>query len=161
MRRTWTFAVSGLLALMPAVHDRPAEEDLIELLRADLRATKVEIVSAAMRLREDEAKVFWPIYGDYEVELGRLSDRRMAMIQSYADEQEKMTDERAAELAAEWFRLQEDRTKLRKKYYRKVEKALSSGIAARFIQVENQVSLLIDLQISEELPLIHTSGGDS
>jgi hypothetical protein len=52
------------------------------------------------------------------------------------------------------FALEKRRTKLKKKYFKKVEKALSATIAAKFIQVESQINLLADLQIASELPLI-------
>jgi hypothetical protein len=50
--------------------------------------------------------------------------------------------------------LEKRRTKLKKKYFKKFEKALSAVVAAKFVQVENQINLLIDLQIASELPLI-------
>jgi len=50
--------------------------------------------------------------------------------------------------------LEKKRTKLKKKYFKRFERALSATIAAKFIQVENQINLLIDLQIASELPLI-------
>ena len=52
------------------------------------------------------------------------------------------------------FALEKRRTKLKKKYFKKFEKALSAITAAKFIQVENQINLLIDLQIASDLPLI-------
>ena len=74
---------------------------------------------------------------------------------SYAAAYPDVSVEKAAEIAAAWFKIQEDATKLLKKYHRKVEKAVSAGIAARFIQVENQIGLLLQLQAAAEIPLIH------
>jgi hypothetical protein len=44
-------------------------------------------------------------------------------------------------------------TDLKRKYYRRVKDALDALIAARFLQVENQLERLIDLQIAAELPV--------
>ena len=52
------------------------------------------------------------------------------------------------------FELEKRRTKLKKKYFKKFEKAVSAVVAAKFIQIENQINLLVDLQIASELPLI-------
>ena len=54
----------------------------------------------------------------------------------------------------EWFKIQEDRTKLMKKYYKKVEKQVSLRAAVSWMQVEHRLSLLIDLQIAAAVPIV-------
>ncbi len=76
------------------------------------------------------------------------------MIKDYVQNYDNLTDGKARELARKVFSLEKRRTKLKKKYFKRFEKALSATIAAKFIQVENQINLLIDLQIASELPLI-------
>jgi vacuolar-type H+-ATPase subunit D/Vma8 len=76
------------------------------------------------------------------------------LIKDYAQNYDNLTNEKAKELAREVFAIEKRRTKLKKKYFKRFEKALSAVIAAKFIQVENQINLLIDLQIASELPLI-------
>jgi hypothetical protein len=39
------------------------------------------------------------------------------------------------------------------KYYEKFKTALSAKTAARFLQVENQILLILDLQIAASLPI--------
>ena len=68
--------------------------------------------------------------------------------------QQLLTDADADTFVKEWFSLQTDRTKLRQKYYGKISKATSSLVAARFLQVENTLGMLIDLNIAAELPLL-------
>ena len=65
-----------------------------------------------------------------------------------------MTDEKAGELARKALDLEVQRTALKKKYFERVEKAMSSVIAARFLQAENQINMLLDLELASELPLI-------
>ena len=156
MRRLGTWIVLCGAGLAMATGSVLAEEDLIALFREDLRAAKQEIVGYSMELDSTQSDLFWPIYEEYQAELSGLADRRIDAIKRYADEHETLTDDRASEMADDWFRLQGDRLKLRKKYYKQVAKAISAGVAARFIQVENQISLLIDLQIAQDLPLIRT-----
>ena len=50
--------------------------------------------------------------------------------------------------------MQDDKLKLRKSYFKKIEKALSTGVAARFIQVDHQLGLFVDLEIAADMPLI-------
>ena len=46
------------------------------------------------------------------------------------------------------------RVKLMRNYYKKFSKALSPKMAAKFLQVENQIWMLMDVQIASELPLV-------
>ena len=50
------------------------------------------------------------------------------------------------------------RSELLAKYYDRVKQSLGGITAARFVQVENQLLLIIDLQIVSSLPLV---GGSS
>jgi hypothetical protein len=149
-------AIVGLAAL--AISGRPAlaqtPEKYLELLRSDVRATKVQILTEALELSEKDADAFWPIYRAYDAELATIGDRRVALIKKFAATYGTTTEEAASTFAKEWFGIQDDRMALRKKYFGKVAKATSSIIAARFIQVENLVGMLIDIQIAAELPLV-------
>ena len=57
-------------------------------------------------------------------------------------------------MPSDWFAFQSDRLKLLKDTYKKVATANSPIIASRFVQVENVIGKLIDLQIAAELPLM-------
>jgi hypothetical protein len=129
-------------------------DSFVELLRSDVKTNKKAIIAAAMEFTDAQAAVFWPIYRNYEFELDKLGDARFTMIKNYADNYANMTNEKDKELIETAFKLQEERLKLRKKYFGEFSKALSPAMAAKFIQVENQIHLVIDLQIASELPLI-------
>ncbi|MGH7493980.1 MAG: hypothetical protein ACREOO_16505 [bacterium] len=137
-----------------AAHAQNDVDSFIELLRSEVSTNKKAIVTAAMDFTDAQASVFWPIYRNYEFDLNKLGDARVATIKEYADNYEKMTDAKAKELAEKAFKYQEDRLKLRKKYFNELSKALSPTLAAKFAQVDNQIQLLIDMQIASELPLI-------
>ena len=126
----------------------------VELLRADLKAKKVEVITEVMRFDEQQATAFWPIYREYDVELSALGDEKLAIIQDYARDYLSMTDEKADHLARRVMELDENRQELRKKYYEKFKKALNAVLAVRFFQVENQILMLLDLQIASGLPII-------
>ncbi len=126
----------------------------IELMRADVRAQKVQIITAVMNLNDNDARVFWPIYREYDLEMSKLGDQKLALIQDYAQNYLTMSNEKADQISKRVFQLDEARADLRKKYYEKFKKALSPVLAARFSQVENQIQLILDLQIESGLPII-------
>jgi hypothetical protein len=126
----------------------------MELLRSDIRSQKVAILTEVMEFNEKEDAAFWPIYREYDTELSKLNDERVGLIRDYAKNFEAMTDEVADRLAKGVLDLEGRRNALKQKYYERVKQALSSKMAARFLQVENQMLMLIDLQISASLPVV-------
>jgi hypothetical protein len=126
----------------------------IELLKSDVKTQKIAIIAEVMQFTKKESSAFWPVHKQYENELSGIIDDKIELIKDYAQNYDNLTDEKARELAREVFSLEKRRTKLKKKYFRKFERALSATIAAKFIQIENQINLLYDLQIASELPLI-------
>ena len=131
-----------------------AQEQYMELLRSDLRTQKVAIVTEVMQFTQEEGDKFWPIYREYEGELTKIGDMQIALIKDYAAHWENMTDAKSKEIVTQWFDIQDKELMLRKSYFKKFEKVLSATDAARFLQVENQIGLLIDLQMAMEIPLI-------
>ena len=101
----------------------------------------------------DDAK-FWPIYREYEAELVKINDRRLALIKEYAANFAKMTDDVADRLARGALDVEGRRNDLKLRYYERFKSALGAKSAARFLQVENQMLLLLDLQIAASLPLV-------
>jgi hypothetical protein len=138
----------------PALAQGATPETYLELLRSDVRTTKIEILTDALNLTEQQAGAFWPIYREYDTENSKLGDRKLAMVKSFAATYGTTTGEQASVFAKDWFDLQSDRLKLRERYFDKVAKAVSPLVAARFIQVENVIGMLIDLQIAAEVPLM-------
>jgi hypothetical protein len=126
----------------------------IELLRSDVRSRATEVVAEIMRLQDDENEKFWPIYREYELEISKQGDRKFELIKKYSDNYQSITDEVADELVQGVFALEQERHNLRMRYYDRMKKVLSARTAARFLQVSNQILMLIDLQIASSLPAI-------
>jgi hypothetical protein len=83
-----------------------------------------------------------------------LNDKKLAGIQGYAKSYDSMTDAKADELAKLSLELENQRNDLKKTYYEKVREQLGGILAARFLQIENQLLMVIDLQIASSLPIV-------
>ena len=155
-----------MLATAPAVGAQPAKAPAqqtqtqtlnlsayTELLRSDLRAQKVAIITEVMEFTEEEDKAFWPLYREYDTEMSKLGDERVALIAEYARNYDALTDEVADKLAKSALDLEARRQAVKAKLYEKVRAALKPKTAFRFMQVEHQLLLLIDLQIAAALPI--------
>lgn len=128
----------------------------LQLLRSDFNSAKVDVVNKIMKLSEDDAKKFWPIYREYENELGKLAVSRTELIAAFVKAHNDGTfdNAKAKAMADDWFKGQRARLDLLEKYHGKIEKALSPVQAGQFLQIENQIGLFIDVTIASEMPLV-------
>lgn len=126
----------------------------VTLLRSDVRAEKVAILTEVMQFTPAEDSSFWPIYREYDAELSKVNDERVRLITEYADHYMEVTDALADKLALKALELESRRTGVKEKYYGRLKSALSPKTAARFLQVENQLLMVIDLQIAAALPIV-------
>jgi hypothetical protein len=131
-----------------------AQNAWVEMMRSDIRTQKVTLMTDYMQFTEEEGKVFWPLYREYDNKLSAILDKRVALIGDYLQNFDKMTDEKAKELGDRLVKINDERMKLWKDSYKKISKKLSPIKALKFYMFEKQVERLIDLQISAELPFI-------
>ena len=150
--KTWLYAAAALLCLTPAVS--PAQtEDEIELTRTVVEAERKVIVAANMGMTEAESKAFWPVFNDYQGDMRKISDRRIALIKAYAESYQTFTDEQAAKILEEYLDIEDAYLKLRKSYVKKVGKVLSPKLVTRFFQIENKLQAVVDFDLARNIPL--------
>jgi hypothetical protein len=125
-----------------------------ELLRADVKAKRVAIITEIMQFNDSEAAAFWPLFRDYDYELSKLGDTKLQLITDYIKNYDDITNEKADDLMSAALALETQRAELKKKHFDIMKKALSARTAARFFQVENQMQQVVDLQISANLPAL-------
>ncbi|RKZ17280.1 hypothetical protein DRQ53_04005 [bacterium] len=148
--------LSLVLTLLVATTAAQAQnqDQYVELLRQDLRTMKTAIVTQGMAMTKAEGDAFWPVYREYETELAGIWDKRLALIQSYADTYEAMDEKTADDIMMQSLKLRSEREKLHANYYKKMKKEVGAILAARFMQIDGVLANLISLQISLELPLV-------
>ena len=128
----------------------------LQLLRSDFNSAKVEIVNQIMKLSAEDAKKFWPVYREYENELGKQAINRAEFIAEFIQSHKDGTfdNAKAKDMAKRWFEAQRARLDLLEKYHGKIEQSLSSVQAGQFLQIENQIGIFIDLTIASEMPKV-------
>jgi hypothetical protein len=172
LSKCFTLAALALLALaltacrsptraakLVSAMSEPSEENLtnlVHLYRSEFSVQKTNAISDVLKLSEAEAKIFWPIYREYGVELARLSDTKVEEMRQFvlAYRAGQFDNAKAKEFADGWFQSQADRLALWKKYYDRIAASLNSIRAAQFLQAEYQIALMVDLAIAQQLPII-------
>ena len=145
-------------ATAPQLPRDPVIDAYVGAMRADLSDGKIHVINSVMKLSNDEAKLFWPIYQDYETESFELGDFRVDVIRRFAATQDGKLEARdATELAGKYFTFEQQRLDLMKKYHGIIASELSPVRAAQFTQIEHRFATVIDLTIAAEMPLIQVA----
>jgi len=126
----------------------------VALLRQDLRGQKKQLIAANLTLTADEATKFWPVYDQYAAELAKIGDQKYALIKEYAQNFGSLTDDQALSLVKRSLAQDEAVTALRTKYVPLFNKVVPGKKMATFFQLDRRVSLLMDLQLASEIPLV-------
>ncbi len=126
-----------------------------ELVRSAFRLEKKAVVAEFLQLSDADAGKFWPIYEKYEQErLASVGNRRVQLIENYAKKYETMDDASADKMVSESASIQKKEVAVREKYYNTVKKSVGVGIAARFYQIEDVISVATRMQLYNAMPLL-------
>lgn len=158
---SWVLSGATLFAQTATPNDSAthviSDQDLT-LLRKDIRSKRKQLVAANLRLTDAEAAKFWPIYDQYVSELITVNDKKFAVIQNYADNWGKLSDEQSLSFIRRWTDLDIQAMQLRQKYVPIVSKALDGKKTATFIQLDRRIAMMIELQVASQMPLVQDQG---
>jgi len=151
--------VLGIFVSLPGITSAQQVTDAIELTRTVIQTERKVIVAKNMNLSSSESKAFWPIYNDYSVAMRKIDDRQNILILKYANayNHDNLTNEIAGHILKEFLSIQETQTKLKGSYIRKFEAVLPTVKVARFFQIDNKMDVMIDYEMSRQIPLIYSS----
>ena len=133
---------------------KPLTDSDIQLMRSDIQAGKIQIITATMQFSDAESKAFWPIYRDFARDQQVIGDERVQLIKDYAANYDSMDDNKAKDMVQRMINVEDKTLNLREDYWPKFMKALGAKRAAKFYQVDSRLSLLINLQLTSAIPLI-------
>ncbi len=126
----------------------------VNLLRQDLRSHRKQLIAANLKLTDAEATKFWPVYDQYVTELISINDKKFGLMQDYADNWGKLTNEQSLSLIREWLDMDIATAQLRQKYVPIVSKVLDGKKTATFFQLDRRIATMINLQMAAQMPLV-------
>lgn len=144
-------ATAGAVPLAAQAQDT-SRTNALELMRSNVRENKAQLIGRALALPDSEASVFWPLYREYEVELTKLADQRVQLIQEYLTVYDTLSNAKARDLMLRVFDLDARRVKLSRDQFNKFTKRLPAKTVAHFFQLDGFLNRVIDLQIAAALP---------
>jgi hypothetical protein len=126
----------------------------LNLLRQDLRSKRKQLIAANLKLTDTDAKTFWPVYDQYMTELIAINDRKFGLIQEYADNWGKMTNDQSLLFARNWLEMDIAIAQLRQHYVPIVAKVLDGRKTTTFFQLDRRIAMMLELQVSSQMPLL-------
>ena len=110
--------------------------------------------SAASRKTKADSAKFWALYDAYENSRKEIGKKRIANIEEYSKNYDKLTNENTGALLNKSFEVYNDFGKLWQNTYKKMAKEISPLTAGKFIQVEMYLENLVRNELSAEIPLL-------
>lgn len=126
----------------------------LELYQSIFNSEKKVMVIEYMNLTETQSAPFFEVYNAYEVARADLGKQRISLLQKYADNYEKMTNESAAELLKDANSFYGKLEKNKAKYSKKMSKAIGAKKALQWLQFEEYLDRVIGLSIMENVPFV-------
>ena len=129
--------------------------DNIALTQSIIEVERKMIVANNLSLTDEQSKAFWPVYDEYWAEMKKVADRDVALISDFAKNYvyEGLTNQKADDMLKEWTSIKQHELKLQNKYMKKFRKVLPEKKVLRYFQIENKLNLLIDSELSANIPL--------
>lgn len=144
-----------VLFMSPAfAEDKPA--DNMQILMDKVKADKKLLVANNMKLTEEEAKGFWPVYDAYQKDLHQLNGRLEKALKAYAVayNQGTVPDATAKQLLDEALAIEDAEVQLKRSYVPKLEKVVPVSKIARYLQIETKVRSAIKYDLARRIPLV-------
>jgi hypothetical protein len=128
----------------------------IDLMRQDLRNKKRQIIADNLPLSNAEAEQFWPIYQHYTNDLKQINDEKYALLKNYAQTWGDMSNQDALIYIRRWLEVDQEVQALRSKYVPVVSQVLTGKGTATFFQLDRRISMMMDIQLASQIPLVHS-----
>ena len=137
------------LVFSPLIHADQLEESRIEL-----EAKKKIYISKALSLTKDQSSGFWGVFGEYERELSQVNKDYFDLLRRFSDgyNNNSITDQQAANMMAEFFRIEARKLQVKQSYVSRFQSALPVKKVVRFYQIDNKVDSLIRCDIAKKCP---------
>jgi len=126
----------------------------IAISRALINDKRNTALAFNMSFTDQERDAFWPLYREYRVAMNNVGSRKLDVIIDYADHVDTMTEARAKRLLDQSFAVQKEAIKVKEKYVRRFRRILPQTKVVRLMQLENRMDTMIDIKISEGIPLM-------
>lgn len=126
----------------------------VEQAKRFLQAEREQIFIQTLQLSVSEASVFHPIFVDYNREKRELDEQLITKFVTYAEGYQTMSPKAMGRFIKETRQVQRKDLNIRKRYYNRLRKEISTEIAVQFYEVDDLLSTSLRLNVLSSLPFL-------
>ena len=130
------------------------ETEYVDMLKKDIQDASRQIVADNLALTDEQAKIFWPLYDEYDAEYDKMVNERVEVIKDYMMNYYGMDEAVGKTLITKSLGLKEKAVNLQKEYINKMLEVLPVSVVGKFFQIDNRIAAIIDITRMANLPLI-------
>ena len=130
------------------------ESDYVEMLKKDIQENSRQIVADNLTLTEEQAKIFWPLYDEYDAAYDKMVDERVDVIKEFMMNYYGMDEETGKALITKTMDLKQKGIDVQKEYINKMMEVLPISVVGKFFQLDNRITAIIDIARMANLPLL-------
>ena len=130
------------------------DSDYVEMLKKDIQENSRQIVADNLTLTEEQAKIFWPLYDDYDAAYDRLVDERIKVIEEYMMNYYGLDEETGKALITKSMDLKQKAVDIQKEYINKMMEVLPVSVVGKFFQIDDRITAIIDIARMANVPLV-------
>jgi hypothetical protein len=150
------FVVASFLLFSVRSHAQESSTLTIEKVKKNLQQEREKIFIQALHLSVSQATVFHPIFVDFNKEKTVLDDLLLSLFVKYGDNYEHLNEKIMSEFISQSEAYERRELKVRKRYYNKLKKAISTEIASQFYEVDDLVSTTLRINVLAGLPFTNS-----
>jgi hypothetical protein len=132
-----------------------SDKEDIDMVQAIYGKAKKEIVADFIKMPDSiKAAAFWNLYDNYETERKALGQKRLALLQKYANAYTNLDDKTTEDIMKQTMGLQKSVDGLIVTYYDKIKKSVGVLQAGQFYQLESYLLSATRMYILGNIPFI-------
>jgi SNF family Na+-dependent transporter len=128
----------------------------LERTKRNLQQEREKIFIQALQLSVSQAAVFHPIFVDFNKEKRVLDDLLLSLFVKYGDNYQHLNQKIMGEFIKQSEAYERKELKVRKRYYKKLKKAISTELASQFYEVDDFVSTTLRINVLAGLPFTNS-----
>lgn len=126
----------------------------IDIYKKDVAEQAENLVKENLDLTEEQAKVFWPLYKEYNSKTDAILDEELKVLEEYLMNYYMLENDVAKELVIKSINLKKKRIDVQIDYLKKMAEVLPATVVGKFYQIDNRINLMINQQRTDRVPLI-------
>jgi hypothetical protein len=143
-----------LLTVTSSVFAQNSSKEDLDIIQGVYGKSKKELAIEYMAIPEAQSAAFWKVYDAFEVERKALGKAKVAIIDDYAVNYYKLTNESVDKIALANLKNNMDYQTLFSKYYATYKKAVGALLAAKIIQFEVYMQTAVQTELQDAIPFI-------